>query len=750
MKPGYDAVGQGVDLSNCDREPIHIPGRVQGHGVLLALREPQLTVVQVSDNAARLIDLPADQAIGMSIDRLVSGAEAERCRQWLSSPDVREASPIRLVIRGRAVDATAHRHDGVLILELEMASAIDADCPGDHRLVRMAMGRLQAAKTLDKFCAAAAAEMRALTGFDRVTVYRFDPDWNGQVVGEARRNDLAPLMGLHFPASDIPEQARNLYHLNPIRQIVDVNAEPAALVPELDPLTGRPLDLSLTVLRSVSPVHIQYLKNMGARASMSVSLMRDGRLWGLLSCLHYSGPRFLTPQVRDACEFLGQLVSAQLAVKEDLERNEYRCHLQVVRERLLQRMSAENDLVRGLPGEDLLALTGAAGAAIVHDGSCTLTGITPSADEVKRLVSWLRIHADNDVFQTDSLAGLYPEAAEFKDVASGLIAIRTTKLQGHHVLWFRPEVLQTVNWGGDPRKPVEGAAASGLLSPRRSFELWQEVVKRKSLPWRPWEVDAARMLRDAIIAVVVRRAEELTRLNAELERSNADLDSFAFITSHDLKEPLRGIHNYATFVMEDYAEKLDADGKDKLQTLVKLSLRLEDIVESLLRYSRLGRADMAVERTDLSSVLAAVLDLLKVTLARDEVEVRIPRPLPVVRCDKTQAELLFTNLITNAVKYNDKPAKCVEVGYREPVDGADRRPVVYVRDNGIGVPEKHRHTIFRMFKRLHGRDKYGGGTGAGLAFAKKIVERHGGSIWVESTPGQGSTFYFTLGSSSER
>src|SRR5262249_5776107 len=158
---------------------------------------------------------------------------------------------------------------------------------------------------------------------------------------------------------------------------------------------------------------------------------------------------------------------------------------------------------------------------------------------------------------TDSLARLYPEAEEFKDVASGLVAISTTKVQGHYVLWFRPEVIQTVNWGGDPTKPVEGETSAGLLSPRRSFELWQEVVKLKSLPWRPWEVDAARLLRNAIIAVVVRRAEELTRLNAELERSNSDLDAFAFVTSHDLKEPLRGIHNYATFVMEDYEDKLD-------------------------------------------------------------------------------------------------------------------------------------------------------------------------------------------------
>ncbi len=743
MSPGHDSVDPIIDLAHCDREPIHIPGRIQGHGILFALREPDLTVVQVSENVARLAGLAVAEVIGQPIDRLT--ADAGACRQWLLSAQVRESSPVQLVVGGRVFDATAHRHDGVLLLELENSREVAVvSAPISYRSVRMAMGRLQSAGTLAEFCQVAAIEMQALTGFDRVNVYRFLPDWNGQVLGEAKRDDLITYMGLHFPAGDIPEPARRLYHLNLIRHIPDVDSEPALITPESNPLTGRPLDLSLAVLRGVSPVHIQYLKNMEARSSLSVSLMKEGQLWGLLTCHHYSAPRYVPPGVRDACEFLGQVISAQLAVKEEAEGNEYRGQLQAVRERLLQRMGTEHDLVRGLPGQDLLALTGATGAAIVHDRSCTLTGATPTEQEVRRLVAWLRVHADAEVFHTNSLARLYPEADSFKDVASGLIAISTTKVEGHHVLWFRPEVVQTVEWAGDPRKLGGEIGSSGVLNPRRSFELWREVVSLNSLPWKSWEINAARMLRDAIIAVVVRRAEELTRLNVELERSNSDLDSFAFITSHDLKEPLRGIHNYATFVLEDYADKLDADGKDKLQTLVNLSERLEDIVESLLQYSRLGRADLDVEPTDLNSVVAGVLALLKVTLAREAVEIRIPRPLPVVRCDRTQAELLFTNLITNAVKYNNKSAKWVEIGYKEPVDGADPRPVLYVEDNGIGIAEKHRHSIFRMFKRLHSRDKYGGGTGAGLAFAKKVAERHGGSIWLESTEGQGATFYFTL------
>lgn len=355
MKPAHGTAAGTVDLSNCDREPIHIPGRIQGHGYLLALREPDLTIIQVSSNIASLANKSTAQVLGMRADRLVAEGDAERCRRWLLSPDVRETSPTRLVVSGKVFDATAHRHDGTLILELENGRLGDVGPPNDYRPVRMAMGRLQEAKTLADFCEVAAAEMRSLTGFDRVTVYQFDQDWNGRVFAEAKRDDLPPLLGLHFPASDIPEQARRLYHLNTIRLIADADAEPSPLVSKSSSSADQPLDLSFSVLRSVSPVHIQYLKNMGVRTSMSVSLMREGRLWGLLSCLHYAEPRYVPPDVRDACEFLGQLVSAQLAVKEDSEGHEYRGQLQAVRERLLQRMSAEGDLVRGLPGDDLLS-----------------------------------------------------------------------------------------------------------------------------------------------------------------------------------------------------------------------------------------------------------------------------------------------------------------------------------------------------------------------------------------------------------
>ncbi|NND98569.1 MAG: HAMP domain-containing protein [Pirellulaceae bacterium] len=249
------------------------------------------------------------------------------------------------------------------------------------------------------------------------------------------------------------------------------------------------------------------------------------------------------------------------------------------------------------------------------------------------------------------------------------------------------------------------------------------------------------------------KTEELTVLNDQLLRSNQELDDFAYIVSHDLKEPLRGISRYSSFLAEDYADKIDADGRDKLDTLQRLCQRQENLIDSLLQYSRVGRAEFAIRPTDLNECVAEVLEMMHVMLHDNNVDVRIPRPLPTVNCDSVRIVEVFRNLITNAVKYNDKPQQWVEIGFKE-IEASDTSDdaavhkdsiVFYIRDNGIGIRDKHQDSVFRIFKRLHARDKFGGGTGAGLTFVKKILERHGGRVWLESTYGEGTTFYFTIG-----
>jgi light-regulated signal transduction histidine kinase (bacteriophytochrome) len=487
---------------------------------------------------------------------------------------------------------------------------------------------------------------------------------------------------------------------------------------------------------------------MGVRASMSISLIKDDQLWGLIACHHDTGPHHLPYDVRAACEFLGHMVSLQIDDKETADDAAYTIALQSVQAELVQQMSLANDVVMGLTHfePNLLKFIEAGGVAVCLEGQCVLLGATPPEPVIWQLTNWLAQQVADTMFWTDSLPKQYPEMVPFKAMASGLLAMRLARARANYILWFRPEVIQTVSWGGDPEKPVMISAGSARLSPRISFEVWKETVTQTSLPWRPCEVTAARDLRRAIIDLVFYKVEELARLNEELTRSNVELDSFAYVASHDLKEPLRGLHNYANFLIEDYGSQLDADGKDKLETLVRLTQRMETLIDSLLHYSRVGRAELTWVEVDLNAELADVVSLLGPRLRESQVELRIARTLPRVRADQARVREVFSNLITNAIKYNDRPRKWVEVGYTVAQSDEGAEPYVfYVRDNGIGVPEEHQETIFRIFKRLHGRDEYGGGVGAGLAIAKKIVERHGGAIWLISQPGEGATFWFTLG-----
>jgi chemotaxis family two-component system sensor kinase Cph1 len=749
-----------VDLTNCDREPIHIPGRIQPHGVLLVLSEPDLTIVQISSNSKRLLGYCPEELLNQPLSCLLNANQVNAITSCLSK-DFESVNPLKLSIEHQqkttVFDGIIHRYAGSLTLELEPSQVKEpADFFGFYHLVKGTIHKLQNAHTLSAMCNVMVQEVRQLTDFDRVMVYQFDAEGAGRVIAEAKRDALTPYLGLHYPPSDIPKQAKQLYTLNWLRLIPDVDYQPSELVPAINPLTNEVTDLSLSVLRSVSPVHIEYLHNMGVGASMSISLLKNKQLWGLIAC-HHDSAKYLTYEVRIACEFLGQVMSLELSAKEENEDLDYKMKLKSIQSNFVEIIPQHDDLLEGLLNDEanLLELVSATGAAICWDDQIYAVGRTPNEEQLSDLLAWIETQVEGNVYSTARLSSFYPAAESFSQVASGLLALAISRVNRNYILWFRPEVVQTVNWGGNPNKPVEVLDNGEVrLSPRKSFAAWQETVCGQSLPWKPCELEAVLELRSAIVGIVLRKADELAKINLELERSNSELDSFAYIASHDLKEPLRGIHNYSSFLIEDYADVLNEDGVTKLQTLVRLTQRMEDLINSLLHFSRLGRVELDLKPTELNELLQTVLDVLSISLDQT-VDIRIPRLLPTVMCDRVQMSEVFTNLISNAIKYNDRAAKWVEIGFLDPVRSSRKRHVdndeaseivttFYVKDNGIGIPEHHLNNIFRIFKRLHGPSKYGGGTGAGLTITKKIVERHSGEIWVESIPGEGSTFYFTL------
>ena len=642
--------------------------------------------------------------------------------------------------------------ENYIILELEPnESESDLNFIRFSQISKSILLQIQRASTLHELCQIMVQQIKKLTGFDRVMIYQFDETGAGDIIAEDKLEELESYLGLHYPDSDIPRQAKYLYTLNFIRSIPQVNYHPVTIL-TLENEEQKPLDLSLSILRSVSPLHIEYLQNMGVGATLTISLMKQGKLWGLIACHHLS-PYFVRYETRNICEFLGQVMSLELTSKEANEDLDYKIFLKSVQSKLINILGKSDNITDALikDRQKLLELVGATGAVIYTEGNLIRVGQAPPEEVLSDLIAWLEDQFEQDLFVTHSLPKIYPDAIAFKEVASGLLALSITKVQKNYVLWFRAEVLQEVNWAGKPDKPkILEEDGTETLTPRKSFKLWQEMLQQQSQPWKPWEIEGAIELRSAIVGIVLRKINELAEINLELERSNTELDAFAYIASHDLKEPLRGIHNYSNFLLEDYAEVLNAEGVDKLHTLIKLTKRMEDLINALLHFSRLGRQELSFQSFNLNQSLESISELFTVSKGGENIEIRIPRSLPNIIGDRILLEEVFTNLISNAFKYNNQSEKWVEIGFLDSEIPTSSTPTktqlltFYVRDNGIGIQEKHLDTIFRIFKRLHGLNKYGGGTGVGLTIVKKIIERHHGRIWIESSYGEGTTFYFTL------
>ncbi|MEA5477299.1 ATP-binding protein [Pseudanabaena galeata UHCC 0370] len=748
---------EAVNLTNCDREPIHIPSLIQPHGLLMILTEPDLRIAQVSANALEILGIAIDDLLDRTLGEF-AGDELIKSIQACLDHNFEYPNPLRVEFADLGdrlplvFNGIVHRAPtGEIVLELEpWESLAGSDFFQFYHQIKHNLAKIQTAQDLSALCDLVVQEVQALTGFDRVMIYRFSEQGDGTVIAETKQPDQEAFLGLRYPDSDIPKQAKHLYTLNWLRLIPDVNYQPTRLVshrlPEAEsPLQKAPLDMSYCALRSVSPIHIEYLQNMGVTASMSVSLIQNKKLWGLIACHHYT-PKFVPYETRTVCEFLGQLMSTELVNKEANENLDYKLHLKTIQGQFVERLTKATGFVEelGYDHEALLDLTSAQGVAICDGDRLILIGETPDELAVKSLLTWLEERFEQDVFVTNALPSLYADALEYQAIASGLMAITISKIQHRYVLWFRPEQLQTVTWAGDRDKSTQIAEDGSIrLLPRQSFSAWKEIVCGKSNPWLPCEVDSAIELRQIIVDIVLRQADKLAKINIDLELSNSELDAFAYIASHDLKEPLRGIHNYATFLLEDYGEILKGEGADKLHTLVKLTKRMESLIESLLKFSRLSRQELQMEPLDLNHLLQNVRELFAMNPQWQNSKIKIPRSLPLVRGDRLLIEEIFINLITNAFKYNDHSEKLVEIDWyvEQP-----KSPLVmiYVHDNGIGIREKHLESIFQIFKRLNSHSKYGGGTGAGLTIVKKIVERHKGNIQVQSIYGQGTTVSFTL------
>jgi light-regulated signal transduction histidine kinase (bacteriophytochrome)/CheY-like chemotaxis protein len=505
-----------IDLASCDREPIHIPGTIQSHGFLLVCAGHQHRVVHASSNIATILDDPAENLIGKPLERLMGVAATRKLLTALQMTQESARSPIfELTLPNNNVfHATVARHAGQVTIELEPAPE---GCDIQTSLLRISalLSRMRQSVTVAALCNDTVKRVRDLIRYDRVMIYRFMHDGAGHVSAEDKRDDLESFLDLHYPASDIPQQARALYLRNTIRLIADVGSLPVPIIPERD-ASQQPVDLTFVALRSVSPIHIEYLKNMGVGASMSISIVVGGKLWGLIAC-HHDTARTVPADIRAAADLFGQIFSLQVECIEPIEH----AHLErLARSRLDQLLAGfptTGSLIDKLSSrmDDLRAIIPCDGIGLWIDGVWHGQGATPPPKDIPALARFVEATMTGAVFATHDLSSRVPAAATYCDVASGLLAIPMSQTTKDCLLFFRKEVVRTVNWGGDPTKAAAAGRDGGRLSPRKSFESWASDVHGQSLPWTKGDILAAEALRISLLEVVLRLNEIVARERAQ-------------------------------------------------------------------------------------------------------------------------------------------------------------------------------------------------------------------------------------------
>lgn len=730
-----------VLLDNCADEPIQFPGAIQPHGLLFTLSEPDWAVLQVSANVQTLLGMSPEQVVGRPLQDVLGDERVAAIRNASTQRSLTESQQLLMHFNGIDFEAMLHRNEGVLVLELEIQDphARARDRESATNLGRM-LRQLQAATDLQSLYEISVREIQKMTGYDRVLIYRFEEEGHGQVIAEASSPAMELFNGLFFPASDIPEQARELYRRNWLRIIPDAGYTPVPLVPQLRPDNGQPLDLSFSTLRSVSPIHCQYMKNMGVLSSMSVSLLQGDKLWGLISCGHRT-PLYVSHELRSACQALGQVLSLQISAMEALEVSRQReAKVQALAQLGRAMIEADANVFDGLASQPqvLMDLTGAQGVAIIEGQTLHRFGKCPEPGEIRDLHRWLNERGDQ-VFSSHHLSSVYPPAQAYQQVASGVLALSLPKPVDNGVLWFRPEVKETVQWSGDPNKPldIDESDAGMRLRPRTSFEIWKVEMAGIAAKWTHGDLFAASDLRRSALeddlARQVRREQQAVRAR----------DDLVAVVSHDLRNPMTVISMLCGMMQKSFSSEGPHTSRriaTAIDTMQQAASRMNVLLEDLLDTSKIeaGRYSITPQALEVSQIFEEAYSLL-VPLAMDKsIEMSFTaEPDLKVNADPERLFQVLSNLIGNAIKFTPKQGR---IGVAAMSLGEE--VVFTVRDSGEGIPPEQLPHIFERYWTI--KEGNPTGTGLGLYISQGIIKAHGGVLAAESQVGKGSEFRFTV------
>ena len=746
MKKVKDIVNRNlVNLTNCESEPIHIPGSIQSHGFLIGVKQaPDFAIDFVSDNCEEFIGVSAQRLLGQPLRTVFLDQPFQEFTDYLDRGAIDASQPFVFRTAQISYNTTLHYSGPILLLEFEPFPDGSLNLPDLYHQTRRFISLMENVSSLTELCEAIAAETRSITGYDRVMIYRFDKDYNGEVIAENKRDDLVPFLGHHYPHTDIPPQARELYLRNLLRIIADVHYTPVPILTLDDSTPHKNLDLSLSILRSISPIHIEYLQNMGVGATLTISLVRQKKLWGLIACHHYS-PKKLPHFTRLSAQLQGHFLTSQLGVREIADSYELSQEVEANYQQLLPVLRHDDNFLTGLQRmPQLLNLTHAAGVVIVSEGKLYSAGLVPPEPALHTLIQWLQENVRGEL-STSRLQDLYPGAEAIRETAAGIICHSLVDTTQDLIVWLRPEVEKTIDWAGNPSKAVLPNEQGVRLSPRKSFDLWRETVRNQSKEWHSAEIQAATrftfsLQRQLLLSYLSREEIRYRKLSEKLQDTNAELENIHWIGTHDLKEPLRKIQIFASRILSSSFDGLPATVTDPVGRMMHAANRMQSLLDDIMAYSLLNKNnENSFAPCDLNQVIREVQHEMKEELDEKRATLHADA-LPTLAVIPFQIRQLFFNLIANALKFSS-PGKppVIQIHYTRIAAAEGNLHRITLADNGIGFDQEHSEKIFQVFQRLHTQEKYAG-TGIGLAICRKIMANHLGTIVATGREGEGAAF----------
>lgn len=735
-----------VNLTNCEQEPIHIPGSIQPHGFLIGFTN-DFIIRYCSENIKVFIDLTIEDVLQKPVEFIIGANQLPEFQHYIKNLENKLTTPFILTLCNTQFQCVISQSNDLLIGEFEPVSEhIPRVSTVYDQAINFAKYMSQA-MTLQQLCHSVAAEIRSLTGYDRVMVYRFDKDYNGEIFAESKTDEHEPFLGLHYPHTDIPIQARQLYIKNLLRLIVDVNYSPVPIFTR-ENTDNSGLDLSYATLRSVSPIHIEYLKNMGVSATLTISLLHNGRLWGLIACHHYSA-KYIDHYTRVAAQLQGHFLTSQIQVREMAEEYAVSANINRSLEALLnQTFEPKRESLQELVQQpQILEICHASGVAVILNDVVYKAGKTPDNASILAISEWAEKQASAGTFVTSVLPDSLPEAEAYCDTASGILYYQLGTIYNETIIWFRPESLEEINWSGDPEKAI--VKDINGLSPRKSFEKYRQIVKCRSYDWTKTEITAAASfsysLQKFITLILLTEEENRQKeLANQLRESNLELENISWISTHDLKEPLRKIQMFSSRLL-DLEKDISPTVSNTLKKMNASANRMQKLISDITDYSKIRHSDKSFERINLAEIVGKVQQEFQEEIEEKQVEI-ITENLSEIAGIPVIIYQLFSNLIGNSLKFSqdNTPSRIVISQEQAPViapqvDDPRLYTKITIADNGIGFENEFNDRIFKIFTRLHNTDKYEG-TGIGLALCKKIMQLHNGYILAKGVKNQGATF----------